>query len=62
MWGDEETERVPDFVGQTMDDIIKQQYPYHVEWPGEGDQVIEQLPKAGELIKQDGVVHLYLSN
>ena len=62
IWGDELTERVPDFVGQTVEDIIKQQYPYHVEWHGEGDQVLEQLPKAGELIKQDGVVHLYLSN
>ncbi|MFF5993218.1 penicillin-binding transpeptidase domain-containing protein [Lysinibacillus sp. KU-BSD001] len=62
VWGDELTERVPDFTGQTMEEIIEQQYVYKIEWHGEGNEVTEQLPKAGELVKQDGIIHLYLSN
>ena len=44
-WGDPITERVPDLVGVKVDDIMKLQYPYHVEMHGEGTVVKSQLPK-----------------
>ncbi|MFJ7950424.1 stage V sporulation protein D [Lysinibacillus sp. NPDC096418] len=59
-YGDLITEKMPDFIGQTKDDIAKQYYPYRIEWHGEGTKVGSQLPEAGSVIAQDGTIHLYL--
>lgn len=62
VWGDELTERTPSFIGMTKEEVIPHLYPYKIEWHGEGDKVIQQVPAADSLILQSGSVHLYLGN
>lgn len=62
VWGDPITSRLPDFTGQTMAEIIEQQYPYRIEWHGTGTKVVQQLPTANSLIELNGIIHLYLAN
>lgn len=62
VWGDELTERTPNFIGMTKEEVIPHLYPYKIEWHGEGDKVIQQVPAADSLILQSGSVHLYLGN
>lgn len=62
VWGDELTERTPNFIGMTKEEVIPHLYPYKIEWHGEGDKVIQQVPSADSLIHQSGSVHLYLGN
>ena len=59
-WPDPITEKMPDFTGQTKDDIAQQHYPFRIEWHGEGTKIGSQLPEAGSVIAQDGTIHLYL--
>lgn len=60
VWGDALTERVPNFVGQQLDEITKQLYPFHLEVYGEGTKVVAQIPKTGELIHQEDRIHLFV--
>ncbi|MFS0874490.1 penicillin-binding transpeptidase domain-containing protein [Solibacillus isronensis] len=62
VWGDELTERTPNFIGMTKEEVIPHLYPYKIEWHGEGEKVIQQVPSADSLILQSGSVHLYLGN
>ncbi|MEK4629650.1 MAG: penicillin-binding transpeptidase domain-containing protein [Solibacillus sp.] len=62
VWGDELTERVPNFVGLTKDEIISNLYPYKTEWHGSGSKVIRQMPESNSVIHQTDVVHLYLGD
>ncbi len=62
VWGDEETERMPNFVNMTVEEVTKQFYNYHIHWYGDGDRIESQLPAPGQLIKQDDAIHLYLTN
>lgn len=59
-WPDPITEKMPNFIGQTKDDIAKQHYAFKIEWHGEGTKIGSQLPEAGSEINQDGIIHLYL--
>lgn len=61
-WGDSITERVPNLVGISVDEIAKLQYPYRIEKHGEGDYVISQLPEAENIIEVDDTIHLYLGD
>jgi stage V sporulation protein D (sporulation-specific penicillin-binding protein) len=61
-WGDEVTEAMPDFIGQKRGKMMEQQYTYRIEWHGEGEKIIDQLPVAGKQIRQDEIIHLYLGN
>ena len=62
VWGDELTERTPNFIGMTKEEVIPHLYPYKIEWHGEGEKVIQQVPSADSLILQSDSVHLYLGN
>ena len=62
VWGDEITERVPNFVSLTRQEVLLELYPYKIEWHGSGDKITHQIPQANELIHQDDVIHLYLGN
>ncbi|MBD8031650.1 MULTISPECIES: penicillin-binding transpeptidase domain-containing protein [Solibacillus] len=62
VWGDELTERIPNFVGLTKEKVIPNLYPYRIQWHGEGNEVIEQVPKPDSQILQTDIVHLYLGN
>lgn len=62
VWGDELTERTPNFIGMTKEEVIPHLYPYKIEWHGEGEKVIQQVPSADSLILQSESVHLYLGN
>ncbi len=61
-WGDEITEAMPDFIGLKREEMMEQQYTYRIEWHGEGEKIIDQLPVAGKQIGQDEIIHLYLGN
>lgn len=62
VWGDELTERTPNFIEMTKEEVIPHLYPYKIEWHGEGEKVIQQVPSADSLILQSDSVHLYLGN
>lgn len=62
VWGDELTERIPNFVGLTKEEMVTNQYPYKIEWHGEGSKIIQQIPVADSNIHLDDIVHLYLGN
>lgn len=62
VWGDELTERTPNFVGLTKDEVFEQLYPYKITWHGEGKKVIQQIPSENSRILQNDTVHLYLGN
>lgn len=59
-WGDPITDRVPNLIGYEKAEVMKLQYPYKIEWHGEGDVVTAQLPEPDNIIQQDGTIHLYL--
>lgn len=59
-WGDPITERVPNFIGMTKDEIMKQYYPFKIQLHGKGDKVIAQLPESENIIEVDETIHLYL--
>lgn len=59
-WGDPITERVPNFLGMTKDEIMKQHYPYKIQLHGKGNKVVAQLPEAENIIEVDETIHLYL--
>ncbi|CAM5189396.1 Stage V sporulation protein D (Sporulation-specific penicillin-binding protein) OS=Ureibacillus acetophenoni OX=614649 GN=SAMN05877842_101376 PE=3 SV=1 [Ureibacillus acetophenoni] len=61
-WGDPITDRVPNLVGLSVDEIMKLQYPYRIETHGEGELVINQLPEPENILEVDGTIHLYLGN
>lgn len=61
-WTDPITTRIDDFVGLTVDEVNLQYYPFKIQWHGSGNIVKEQLPLQGELIEENGTVHLYLGN
>ena len=62
VWGDELTERIPNLVGLTKEEIIEKLYPYKIVWHGEGSKVIQQIPIENSRILQNDAVHLYLGN
>lgn len=62
VWGDALTEKVPNLVGQERAKIITHQYPYTIEWHGEGEKIVAQLPEENSIILQDETLHLFLSN
>ncbi|MBK3494492.1 stage V sporulation protein D [Viridibacillus sp. YIM B01967] len=59
-WGDVEKVRVPNLVGEKKEDITKMQYPFRIEWHGNGSKIASQLPKAESQIALDGIIHVYL--
>ena len=62
VWGDELTERIPNLVGLTKEEIIEKYYPYKIVWHGEGSKVIQQIPIENSRILQNDTVHLYLGD
>lgn len=59
-WGDELTERVPDLVGVSVNEIMELEYPYQIKVHGEGETVKAQLPEPESVLELDGTIHLYL--
>lgn len=59
-WGDELTERVPDLVGVSVNEIMEMEYPYQIKVHGEGETVKAQLPEPESVLELDGTIHLYL--
>lgn len=59
-WGDLLTERAPNLIGYSVNEIMSLNYPFKIEVHGEGEKVTAQLPEPDQIIEQDGVIHLYL--
>ncbi|MCH7320835.1 PASTA domain-containing protein [Solibacillus sp. MA9] len=62
VWGDELTERIPNFVGLKKDEVVDKLHPYKIVWHGEGKSVIQQIPSENSRILQNDTVHLYLGD
>ncbi|MGN7477235.1 penicillin-binding transpeptidase domain-containing protein [Solibacillus silvestris] len=62
VWGDELTEHIPSFIGLKKEEIITNLYPYKIEWHGEGNEIVQQIPLPNSEILQNDIVHLYLGN
>ena len=62
VWGDPLTSRMPNVIGMTKEEVLKQHYPFHIHWYGEGSRIVDQVPKENELMNQDEILHLYLSD
>ena len=58
-WIDKKTYQVPSYIGIDKNNIKMSSY-YNIEFIGDGDSVIEQLPSAGSDIVENGTVLLYL--
>lgn len=58
-WGDPLTERVPNLIGYSVDEIKELQYSFKIEIHGEGKIVTSQLPEAENIIEKDGTIHLF---
>lgn len=56
------TERVPNLVGMKVDEIMKLNYPFHIELHGKGEVVKSQLPEPDNILEVDGTIHLYLGD
>ncbi|OBW54674.1 penicillin-binding transpeptidase domain-containing protein [Solibacillus isronensis] len=61
-WGDPLTERVPNLIGYSVDEIKELQYSFKIEIHGEGKIVTSQLPEAENIIEKDGTIHLFLDD
>ena len=53
---------MPNVIGMTKEEVMKQHYPFHIHWYGEGSRIVDQVPKENELMNQDETLHLYLSD
>lgn len=53
---------VPDVVGMTNKEAIKQLKPFKIEYTGSGSKVIYQSPKAGTSIYEGETIRLFLDN
>ena len=62
VWGDPVTVRVPNYVGQTKDDVVKAQETLQIKWHGKGSKIVSQLPKAQTIVEENTILHLYLGN
>lgn len=52
---------VPDVINMSKADALKQLAGFTIEYSGNGETVVETSPKAGERIKEGGVVKLMLN-
>ncbi|MBQ6134724.1 MAG: stage V sporulation protein D [Bacilli bacterium] len=59
-WNDKVTYEVPNVIGMDIQDAKKNLFPFEVVLEGEGNQVVEQSPKAGEVIYEGDKVRLFL--
>lgn len=57
-WMDEKTYPVENYIGKNKKDIKSKYFTF--VFKGEGDTVIDQLPKVGEMVKEGGVVMIQL--
>lgn len=58
-WGDTITVRVPDLIGLKSDEVSKMEYPFRLQWHGEGNTIRSQIPVANTLVPEDGIIHVY---
>jgi len=58
-WGDPLTQRTPDLVGLTKNQVAEQQHTLRIEWHGKGSKVKKQLPLPDTEISEEDVIHVY---
>ena len=60
-WNDKKYYEIPDVVGMSIKDANKALEKFKIEYSGNGDNIIEQSPNAGERILEGETVRLLLS-
>lgn len=59
-WNDKVTYPVPKVVGMSLENAKKSLYPFQIIVEGEGNTVVEQSPKAGEILEDGSKIRLFL--
>ncbi|RAL26058.1 stage V sporulation protein D [Thermoflavimicrobium daqui] len=53
---------VPNLIGQETDKIRTSLYSFQLEYSGDGEKVIDQVPKPGERVKKGSTIRIYLGD
>ena len=61
-WDDEIYYTLPDTVGKTRKEAVRDLFYYNVEYSGSGEKVLEQSPKGGTYLAAGSTVRLLLGN
>ena len=59
-WNDKVMYTVPNVVGMNVGDAKKELFNFQVVVKGEGETVVEQSPKAGEVIEDQSKVRIFV--
>jgi stage V sporulation protein D (sporulation-specific penicillin-binding protein) len=61
-WLDQPTITLPNLIGKTTTDIRNMYFDLKIEASGEGNMIIDQLPRPGVKVKTGSTIRLYLAN
>ncbi|SFJ04739.1 stage V sporulation protein D [Thermoflavimicrobium dichotomicum] len=53
---------VPNLIDQEVDSIKTSLYSFQLEYSGQGEKVIDQVPKPGERVKKGSIIRIYLGD
>ena len=59
-WLDTKYIMLPKVIGMTLDEAKKELKDFKIEYSGTGDKVIEQVPNAGQYVKETNIIKLML--
>ena len=59
-WNDKVTYRVPNVIGMYLEEAKKKLFPFEIIIEGEGEKVVEQSPKEGEMVFDGDKVRILL--
>lgn len=61
-WPDQPKIEVPDFIGDSTDKLAEYPLDLSIEVNGEGDEIIDQSPKAGTMLESGSTIRLFLGH
>ncbi len=59
-WNDIKYQKIPDVTGMTVEEAKKSLKGYHLEYSGEGENIIYQSPSGNSYVKEGGTLQLML--
>lgn len=61
VWPEVDKIPTPNLIGENKKTLVEKMYPFEIEVYGEGNLIIDQLPKPGILLEPGSVIRLYVS-
>ncbi|MCT1904231.1 stage V sporulation protein D [Oceanobacillus sojae] len=61
-WPDQPKIEVPDFIGDSTDKLAEYPLDLSIEVNGEGEEIIDQSPKAGTMLESGSTIRLFLGH